>query len=86
MTFVFGAISHSHMKSQLCVLNKKYLAKGSSSRFGALRITHESYKKVPENVEIIVLLEAGLINLLGVDNYAFIRACDANAVRENRGQ
>jgi hypothetical protein len=84
LTFVFGAISHAKVKKFLGC-NNPNLAPGSSSRLGALRMAHESYKKLPENVEVVKLLEAGLINLLGLENYLFVKKYNENTVLENRG-
>jgi hypothetical protein len=83
LTFVFGAISHANVKNFLGC-NNANLAPGSNSRLGALRMTHESYKKLPENVEVIILLEAGLINLLGLENYLLVKKYNENTVLENR--
>lgn len=84
MTFVFGAISHADLKKFLGC-NNANLAPGSNSRLGALRMTHESYKKLPENVEVIILLEAGQVNLLGLENYLLVKKYNENTVLENRG-
>lgn len=76
LTFVFGSISHTKVEAQLCLKDYHRLAPSNSF---ALRITHESWKKVPEHVEIIILRESGMKSTLGLENYEFI----ANTVLEN---
>ncbi len=85
VTFVFAAMNSSLLVSYLKA-NNFHLSKEASQSAGYIRCTHESWKVLPPNVEVIVLLQAGLVQLLGCEeNYDFVQNYKPHEVAESEG-
>jgi hypothetical protein len=72
LTFALAAINCDALLSRLKA-NKSKLVTNSSAANGYLKCMHKSWEVIPEHVEVLILTQAGLVELLGQDNYDFLQ-------------
>ncbi len=85
LTFVFAAMNTTDLEKAMKAQGAK-LTEGASASAGYIRCTRSSWKRLPDDVEVIILLRAGLIQLLGTDSYEFVEKYCATEIPQNEGK
>jgi hypothetical protein len=84
LTFALAAINCDALLSRLKA-NKSKLVTNSSAANGYLKCMHKSWEVIPEHVEVLILTQAGLVELLGQDNYDFLQTYHSARLPEVQG-